>query len=123
MSWVINIIIAILRALVPALFNKIKRRQPTCEDAKRQPELKARLKDRIKKSGWKKTQLAVVLGVILFLPGCFGTRAIYVPSGEPVRLRETVKNVKIWTLDKDGNPVAGKMNLPEGWYCLEDAEP
>ena len=118
MTWIINIIIAILRALLPVLFKKSR---STCEDAKRQPKLKARLKDRIKKSGWNK--IVLVLFVLVILPGCFGTRTVYTPSGEPVRLRETVKNVKIWTLDKDGKPVAGKMDLPEGWYCLEDTEP
>jgi len=53
---------------------------------------------------------------ILLLAGC--TRTIYVPHGTPVRLRETVKNVKIWVKDADGEPVAGKMDLPEGWYAL-----
>ncbi len=117
MTWIINIIIAILRALVPAL---IKGSRPTCEEAKRQPELKNRLKNRINKAGWNKTRMLVVLGIILILPGCFGNRTVYIPSGEPVRLRETIKNAKIWTLDKDGKPVAGRMTLPEGWYCLED---
>ena len=116
MTWIINIIIAILRALVPAL---IKGSRPTCEEAKRQPELKSRLKDWINKAGWKKASLVLI--VLLCLPGCFGNRTVYVPSGEPVRLRETVKGAKIWTLDKEGKPVAGKMDLPEGWYCLEDA--
>ncbi len=118
MTWIINIIIAILRALVSAFFNQIQSR-PTCEDAKRQPELKARLKNKIKSAGWK-TRLLIVLVIILLLPGCFGNRTVYIPSGEPVRLRETIKNAKIWTLDKEGKPVAGKMDLPEGWYCLED---
>ena len=54
---------------------------------------------------------------ILLLTGC-GVRTIYVPHGTPVRLRETVENAKVWVLDADGKPVAGKMNLPEGWYCL-----
>ena len=40
MTWIINIIIAILRALVPAL---IKGSRPTCEEAKRQPELKIQI--------------------------------------------------------------------------------
>ena len=115
MTWVINIIIAILRALVPALFAQSR---PTCEEAKRQPELKARLKKRIKVAGWKKNSLILI--VVLILPGCFGSHVVYIPSGEPVRLRETIKNAKIWTLDKDGKPVAGRMTLPEGWYCLED---
>ncbi len=115
MTWVINIIIAILRALVPAL---LKQSRPTCEEARRQPELKSRLKNRIKIAGWKKVSLILI--VVLILPGCFGSRTVFVPSGEPVRLRETIKGAKIWTLDKDGKPVAGKMDLPEGWYCLED---
>jgi len=59
---------------------------------------------------------------ILLLTGCGGgapfTRTIYVPDGTPVRLRETVKDAKVWGKDADGKPVAGKMDLPEGWYAL-----
>lgn len=53
------------------------------------------------------------------LPGC-GTPTIYVPNGEPVRLRETIRGATVWVLDKDadGEPVAGRMDLPEGWYAL-----
>ncbi len=40
------------------------------------------------------------------------------PDGEAVRLRETVRAAKVWVLDESGKPVAGKMDLPEGWYCL-----
>ena len=59
---------------------------------------------------------------ILLLTGCGGgtlfTRTIYVPHGTPVRLRETVKDAKVWVKDADGKPVAGKMDVPEGWYAL-----
>ncbi len=59
---------------------------------------------------------------ILLLTGCGSgslfTRTIYVPHGTPVRLRETVEDVKVWVKDADGQPVAGKMDLPEGWYSL-----
>ena len=59
---------------------------------------------------------------ILLLTGCGGgtlfTRTIYVPHGTPVRLRETVKDAKVWVKDADGKPIAGKMDLPEGWYAL-----
>ena len=59
---------------------------------------------------------------ILLLTGCGGgtlfTRTIYVPHGTPVRLRETVTDAKVWVKDADGQPVAGKMDLPEGWYAL-----
>jgi hypothetical protein len=48
--------------------------------------------------------------------GC--TRTIYVPHGTPVRLRETVKDVKVWVKDADGEPVAGRMDIYEGWYAL-----
>ena len=54
---------------------------------------------------------------ILLLPGC-GVRTIYVPHGTPVRLRETVEDVKVWVKDADGEPVPGRIDLPEGWYAL-----
>lgn len=54
---------------------------------------------------------------ILFLAGC-GVRTIYVPHGTPVRLRETVHDVKVWVKDADGQPVAGRVTLYEGWYSL-----
>ncbi len=40
------------------------------------------------------------------------------PHGEPVRLRETVEDVKVWVKDADGQPMPGRMDLPEGCYCL-----
>ena len=54
---------------------------------------------------------------ILLVTGC--VRTIYVPHGTPVRLRETVKDVKVWVKDAGGEPVAGRMDLPEGWYAVE----
>ena len=61
-------------------------------------------------------KLLPFLLAILLLTGC--VRTIYVPHGTPVRLRETVKDVKVWVKDAEGQPVAGKMDLPEGWYAL-----
>jgi uncharacterized lipoprotein YajG len=58
-----------------------------------------------------------LLITILILAGC-ATNTVYVPDGKAVRLRAPVKNAKIWAMDKDGNPVAGKMTLPAGWYVL-----
>ena len=59
------------------------------------------------------------IGIILIvlLPGC-GARTVYVRDGTPVRLRETVPNAKVWVLDDARRPVAGVMDLPEGWYVL-----
>ena len=67
-------------------------------------------------------KIILALLVILLLAGC--TRTIYVPHGTPVRLRETVRDVKVWVKDADGQVVAGRMDLPEGWYALplEDEE-
>jgi len=53
---------------------------------------------------------------ILLLAGC--VRTIYVPHGTPVRLRETIHNAKVWIKDSGGEPVAGRMDLHEGWYAL-----
>ena len=54
----------------------------------------------------------------VLLTGC--VRTIYVPHGTPVRLRETVKDTKVWVKDGDGQSVEGRMDLPEGWYALPD---
>lgn len=58
----------------------------------------------------------------LLLAGCAGglpfTRTVYVPHGTPVRLRETVHDAKVWVKDADGQVIAGRMDLPEGWYVL-----
>lgn len=65
------------------------------------------------------------LVVLIFLVGCGGMyTTVYVPHGDAVRLRETVKDVKVWVKTKDGDTVPGKMDLHEGWYCLpmEDEE-
>jgi len=64
----------------------------------------------------KKLLLVLALAA---LSGCV-TRTIYVPHGDPVRLREKLKGVKIWAFDKDGVLVEGEMDLPEGWYCVPD---
>jgi len=51
---------------------------------------------------------------ILLLTGC-AVRTVYVPHGTPVR---------VWVKDADGQTVAGRMDLPEGWFCLpvDDAD-
>ena len=108
MKALIAILVAILQVLLPALFKAAK---PTAEDSASQPELKKRLRAKVRRT-W-----AVVLLCMLFLCGC-GTRTIYVPDGEPVRLRETIRGAKVWVKDKKGNTVAGRVDLLEGWYCL-----
>lgn len=65
---------------------------------------------------WKIPMLLLICGSVC-LTGC-GTRTIYVKSGDPVRLRETVR-AKVWVFDKDGNAVESTLDLPEGWYCID----
>ena len=64
----------------------------------------------------------VMICALVCLTGCglTGTRVVYVPSGEPVRLRKTIKGAAILAADKNGVEVPGVMDLPEGWYCLPD---
>jgi len=45
---------------------------------------------------------------ILLLAGC-AVRTVYVPHGTLVRLRETVKDVKVWVKDTDGQPVVVRL--------------
>ena len=108
MKALVAILVAILQVLLPALFKAAKK---TAEDSAGQPELKKRLRERVRQT-W-----VVVLLCMLLLGGC-GTRTIYVPHGEPVRLRETIRGAKVWVKDQNGQAVAGKMDLPEGWYAL-----
>jgi len=63
--------------------------------------------------------MAMALLIAAFASGCGAfTRTIYITDGTPVRLREPIKGAKVWTLDKDGEPVASRVDLPEGWYVL-----
>ena len=109
MKALLTILVAILQVLLPALF---KATQRTAEDSAPQPQLKRRLRDRVRRT-W-----AAVLLCVLFLPGCVN-RTIYIPQGEPVRLRQTIHGAKVWVKDANGNTVPGRVDLLEGWYCLE----
>jgi len=42
-----------------------------------------------------------------------------VPSGQPVRLAESIK-ARVWVLDSSGQKVRSqnKITIPEGWYAL-----
>jgi hypothetical protein len=115
MKWLLTILTAFFRALLPWV---AKRSQPTAEDADPDRETRDRLRRQVRKH-WL---IAAVMLPVLLLAGCSGgdpfTRTIYVPHGTPIRLRETVKDVKVWVKDADGEPVAGRMDLAEGWYCL-----
>ena len=106
MNFLVSLLLGILRIVLPALLAA----RPTCEKADPQPDLGNKLQQKIRRH-WGVCVLLVALA------GC-GPKTVYVPSGTPVRLRETVKNVKVWVKTEAGIE-ASVMDLPEGWYCLE----
>lgn len=114
-QWLAAIVTGIIQAIVAIVKMRLG---PTAEDGARRPALRERLRDRVRRT-WsgKAPPVIAFLIVLLAMPGC-GARTIYVPSGEPVRLREPVRSAKVWVLDESGKAVAGVMDLPEGWYCL-----
>lgn len=58
------------------------------------------------------------LFLCLCLSGCaVFTRTVYVPDGKTIRLRQDVRNVKVWVKEVGGNTAEGRMDLKEGWYC------
>jgi len=65
-----------------------------------------------------KRLIPFLLPVLLCPSGGGCVRTIYVPHGTPVRLRETIRNAKVWVRDAGGEPVAGRMDIPNGWYAL-----
>ena len=103
------LIVAVLQALLPWLARKSR---STAEDG--DPDKKTRNKLRKKvREFW------LIVVFLVLLPAAVGcVRTVYVPAGTPVRLRETLKNVKVWVKDADGTVVPGKMDLPKGWYAL-----
>ena len=62
---------------------------------------------------------AFILGWVLLLATTAGcVRTVYVPHGAPVRLRETIRDAKVWVKEADGRVCEGRMDLAEGWYAL-----
>ncbi|MFW6061646.1 MAG: hypothetical protein ACOC93_02450, partial [Planctomycetota bacterium] len=86
-----------------------QRARPTSEDADPDRDTRQKLRAQVRRY-WP-----MLLAPLIFT-GC--TRTIYVPHGTPVRLRETVEDVKVWVKDADGEPVPGRMDLMEGWFSL-----
>lgn len=64
-------------------------------------------------------KLLFILCMVITLQGCaMFTRTVYVPDGKAIRLRQKVVNVKVWVKEVGGNTAEGRLDLPEGWYCL-----
>jgi hypothetical protein len=68
--------------------------------------------------------VAVLTAVLILLigEGCF-TRTVYVPSGKTVRLRQDIKEAKIWAKDSEGKLTPGVLDLKEGWFIGPNENP
>jgi hypothetical protein len=117
---VLEIVVAILKVLIPAWFDSaVNRPLPTAETGAGDP-LRDALRTRVKDT-WGRAQAggACLLILACLAAGCAGgSRTVYVSSGEPVRLRETIHGAAVWALDSQGTPTPGTMDIPEGWYAL-----
>ena len=118
MSVLIAILLSVARAFAPAV---AKAAEDTTEDAASNTATKQALRNRINKTWGNAAKVLIVL-LCFCLTGCF-TRTIYVPNGEPVRLRESLEGVKVWVLDSKGTPTKGEIDIPEGWYALPMEKP
>lgn len=113
MGAIIAFLVELLRCFLPAI---VEQSRGSVEDGAVNRDVKESLQSSVRKR-WGNVKLPFLFAGLLLVSGCF-VRTIYVPAGEPVRLRETVKDVDVWVLDANGVPVASEMDLPEGWYVL-----
>ncbi|HUU30838.1 MAG TPA: hypothetical protein VMY69_01905 [Phycisphaerae bacterium] len=114
MKWLELVLGVLVRALLPAL---VEAARPKAEDSRPDTALRRRLRDGVRRHWFRAAAAGLAFIVVIGTCGC-NARTIYVPDGTPVRLRETIRAAKVWVLDAEGRPVAGVMDLPEGWYAL-----
>ena len=115
MSFILQLLTAFFRALLPWLARESR---PTAEDADPDRETREKLRKKVR-------NIWLITLLIVLVPNSAGCiRTVYVEHGTPVRLRETIRNAKVWVKDSNGEVVAGKMDLLEGWYALslDDSE-
>lgn len=113
-AFLVDLIVGLLKAFLPAAMESSKDTYTVAieEDKGLEKRLRASVKD-----VWGPVLVVCVLS--LSLVGC-GNRTIYIPDGQPVKLREALKSVKVWVKTKDGKIEAVEIDVPEGWYILPD---
>ena len=61
--------------------------------------------------------------MLVFASGCLTRRdAVYLSRGDPVRLRQTVRSVKVWVYGQSGRLQEAVIDLPEGSYVVADLD-
>ena len=76
-------------------------------------------------SGVRKVCWLVLLCFLMILiAGCVAqtqtqtqTRTVYIPDGEPVRLREDIPRAKVWVQGPKGTLEPVEVTLKEGWFA------
>jgi len=113
MSFLATLLTLLVQALLPAL---VEASRSTASAASAEVALRERLRRQVRRT-WPACARVLLFLLLLRPLGC-ATRTLYVPDGTPVRLRETVRAVKVWVVDGEGQVIPGVMDLPEGWYAL-----
>ena len=62
-------------------------------------------------------KIVCVFIIFAVIVGC-GGKVIYLDPGDAVRLRQDVKNVKVWVKTKDGEIIPTKTDLKEGGFYM-----
>lgn len=99
-----TIIIAVLQIVLNMILNAKKK---LVKETKNPSIKKAQLK--------KIRNMLLVIVFVSIFSGCV-TRVVYIEPGSSVRLRQPVKNCKVW-VNVEGEWEEAIMTVPEGWYA------
>lgn len=113
----IQIAVGVLLGLISAW---AKGPTPATHQQRHRPALQARLTRRVRQAGWPlciALALSLQCGCNLIAPDT----AIYIPTGEPVRIAEDIPNVRVEVIGPAGTTIR-RMTIPNGWYALPDQE-
>ena len=109
MKFLVDLITAILAKVVPAWIKKSKQ---SMDKGAKPGTQEGKIKEKLKKDGW------IVVFFAIFLFCSCATRVVYIEPGKSVRLRETVKNVKVWVKTDQGEVLPGVADLKEGGFYI-----
>ena len=111
-SVAVQIVIGLLLGVL-SYWVKTRSDTPSSVVQPRRPALRERLKKSLRRAGW----------ILLLCTGCnTGKPVTYIPAGEPVRLAQDVKRVRVEVMLPTGVLDVRIMNLPKGWYVLPDPD-
>jgi hypothetical protein len=114
MKW-ITIVVTVLTQVVLNVIRQI-RRGPKHTEGDSDGTTEAKMKRKLRKEGWIKVVTFITL---IALAGCATSTTVYITQGDAVRLREDVKNVKVWVKTKEGEKLPSVMTLEEGGFYMK----